>query len=87
MATLRLFASIKESAGNCGKFDLEAKTVGELLDLATKKLGEDSSKDFSKDFNEQIHICRIWLNGEPAELTTAINSTDEVALLPPVSGG
>lgn len=83
MATLRLFASIKESAGNCGKFDLEAKTVGELLDLATKKLGEDSSKDF----NEQIHICRIWLNGEPAELTTAINSTDEVALLPPVSGG
>lgn len=79
MATLRLFASIKESAGNCGQLDLEAQTIGELLNLATKKLGAN--------FDEQIQICRIWLNGEPAELTAAITSNDEVALLPPVSGG
>ena len=79
MATLRLFASIKESAGNRGQLDLEAETVEELLKLAGKELGSE--------FESQIQICRIWLNGEPTELTATIGKNDEVALLPPVSGG
>jgi molybdopterin converting factor small subunit len=29
----------------------------------------------------------VWVNGEPAEPTQAIDDGDEVAVLPPVSGG
>jgi len=31
--------------------------------------------------------CRIWLNGDPADRATPITDADEVAVLPPVSGG
>ena len=30
---------------------------------------------------------RIWLNGEPADADTPVGESDEVAVLPPVSGG
>jgi len=29
----------------------------------------------------------VWVNGEPAEPDVPVGETDEVALLPPVSGG
>lgn len=29
----------------------------------------------------------IWVNGEPADGATAVGADDEVAVLPPVSGG
>ncbi len=79
MATLRLFASIKEAAKNRGSLELDANTVGELLDVAGKELGAE--------FLEQAQLCKIWLNGEPADMKTSIGADDEVALLPPVSGG
>lgn len=79
MATLRLFASIKQAAGNRGQLDLEATTIEELLNLASKELGAE--------FSDQIQQCRIWLNGKPVEMTAKITTEDEVALLPPVSGG
>ncbi|MEY3167160.1 MAG: ThiS family, partial [Actinomycetota bacterium] len=31
--------------------------------------------------------CRIWLNGESVPGLTAVGDNDEVAVLPPVSGG
>ncbi len=79
MAILRLFASIREAAGNKSQLQIKAGTISELLDLAGDELGEL--------FKEQIQICRIWLNGKPAELSAELSADDEVALLPPVSGG
>ena len=34
-----------------------------------------------------IAFSAIWLNGEPASRELPVGDTDEVAVLPPVSGG
>jgi molybdopterin converting factor small subunit len=31
--------------------------------------------------------CKVWVNGDPAEPSTPVGIADEVAVLPPVSGG
>ena len=76
--TLRLFASAREIAG-AGSITYEADTTQELLARAEDDLGER--------FSEILQISRIWLNGEPLEGDSPITDGDEVAVLPPVSGG
>lgn len=78
MATLRLFASIREAAGT-GSVEIDATTVAEVIGLASTRFGGD--------FRSLIPICRVWLNGEPALDSDTVGPADEVALLPPVSGG
>jgi sulfur-carrier protein len=78
MATLRLFAQAREAAGT-GRDDVPARSVAELLDLARERYGAD--------FADVVPTCNVWVNGEPAEADQMLRSTDEVALLPPVSGG
>ena len=50
---------------------------------------EGTSRQFGPDFAEVLKISRIWVNGEePLQgLATLIAPGDEVAVLPPVSGG
>ena len=76
--TLRLFAGAREIAGN-GTMTFEASTVQDLLVQAQDDLGEE--------FTQILSISRVWLNGEPVEGDSTISSGDEVAVLPPVSGG
>ena len=76
--TLRLFAGAREIAGN-GIMTFEASTVQDLLVQAQDDLGEE--------FTQILSISRVWLNGEPVEGDSTISSGDEVAVLPPVSGG
>lgn len=78
MATLRLFASVREAAGE-RSVTIEGNTVGDVVTAASDKFGEH--------FAALMPTCKIWVNGEPAELDTVIEPTDEVAILPPVSGG
>ena len=78
MATLRLFASIREAAGT-GRAEFDAATVGELIDNAADRFGSD--------FAALLPICRVWVNGEAADNAEPLGPGDEVALLPPVSGG
>jgi len=78
MATLRLFASVREEAGE-RTVTIEGDTVADVVAVANDTFGDH--------FATLVQTCRIWVNGEPAEMTTAIESGDEVALLPPVSGG
>ena len=78
MATLRLFASAREAAG-AGQARFSGATVGDVLAGATAAYGDG--------FKAVLGSCRLWVNGEPAELFTAVSETDEVAVLPPVSGG
>lgn len=78
MATLRLFAQAREAAGT-SRDDLTGRTVEDVLATACSKYGED--------FARVLEISRIWLNGNPAEGSEAVADDDEVAVLPPVSGG
>ncbi|GMQ92899.1 MAG: hypothetical protein BMS9Abin12_0376 [Acidimicrobiia bacterium] len=78
MATLRLFANLRESA-RTDSVDIDAETVGDLLAEANAKFGDR--------FIEGAASAGVWVNGEPAEASTAVTPGDEVALIPPVSGG
>ena len=78
MAVLRLFASAREAAGT-GSDVVDGTTVGEVLDLAVDRYGAA--------FAQVLGTCRVWVNGDAADRSAAVTSTDEVAVLPPVSGG
>ena len=78
MAVLRLFAAARDAAGT-GRDELAGATVGEVLDAATDRYGQD--------FAEVLERSKVWRNGEPAERSDAVGDGDEVAVLPPVSGG
>jgi MoaD family protein len=78
MALLRLFASARETAGR-GRDDIAGDTVGDVLAVASARYGEQ--------FAALLPTCKVWVNGEPADPETPLAATDEVAVLPPVSGG
>ena len=78
MPTLRLFATVRVAAGT-GRASIEGETVDAVLANATSQFGPD--------FEALIPICRIWVNGQSADGSTPVGEADEVALLPPVSGG
>ena len=78
MARVRLFANLREAAGT-GQTEFDGATVGEVLDAAKAAFG--------KDFARGLTIAKVWVNGEPARLEDAVTATDEIALIPPVSGG
>jgi molybdopterin converting factor small subunit len=42
---------------------------------------------FGETFSQVVANSNIWLNGEPIEADTPVNDGDEVAVIPPVSGG
>jgi len=76
--SLRLFASARDAAG-VGRDTLEGETVTEVLANAVARYGEA--------FAALLPTCRVWVNGEQAEETDRVGPADEVAVLPPVSGG
>lgn len=78
MAVVRLFAQAREAAGTASDL-IEAPTVAELLDEAVRKWGPE--------FAAVLSTSKVWVNGEEVPLTTPVGDKDEVAVLPPVSGG
>lgn len=78
MPVLRLFASAREAAGT-GRVELDGSTVDEVLAAASTRFGQR--------FVDVLATAKVWVNGEPAEGGDAVAADDEVAVLPPVSGG
>ena len=78
MATVRLFAAARDAAG-VGRDDLPGATVDEVLGAARERYGAA--------FEAVLGTCKIWVNGEPAAGADPVAATDELAVLPPVSGG
>lgn len=78
MATLRLFARLRELAGS-SRLEVEGATVGEVVDAAIRQVGPE--------FGRVVATARIWRNGDEAQTDDPVTEGDEVALLPPVSGG
>ena len=78
MPVLRLFAAAREAAGT-GRDVMPGSTVAEVLSAARTRYGER--------FTDVLVGCRVWLNGEAARDSDPVGESDEVAVLPPVSGG
>jgi len=78
VAVLRLFAQAREAAGTA-RDEVAGSTVDEVLGAARERYGAA--------FGAVLQTCRIWVNGEPAAGTDPVSEGDEVAVLPPVSGG
>jgi MoaD family protein len=82
MARLRLFAALRDAAG-VSRDDFDARTVASLLSQAKKRYG--------KAFSEALEFASIAVNGTTINVLqgedTPLDDEDEVALMPPVSGG
>jgi molybdopterin converting factor small subunit len=78
LARIRLFAQARECAGT-SEAEVDGATVGEVLDAAVERYGTRLAS--------VIAFSAIWLNGEPTGRDAAVGGSDEVAVLPPVSGG
>jgi len=78
VAVLRLFAGAREAAG-VTSVEIAAATVAEVLDEARGRYGER--------FCAVLAASKVWVNGQPAGPATAVEESDVVAVLPPVSGG
>jgi molybdopterin converting factor small subunit len=78
MATIRLFASAREAAGT-GTDAFDGATVADVLAAAEQRYGST--------FSDVLSTCRIWVNGDDVGPDATLGPNDEVAVLPPVSGG
>ena len=78
MAVVRLFAQAREAAGTATDL-IDEPTLADLLDEAVRKWGPE--------FAAVLSTSKVWVNGEEVPLTTPVGDKDEVAVLPPVSGG
>ncbi len=73
-----MFANLREAAGTA-RAEFPGATVGEVLDAASAAYGAD--------FAAGLGVANVWVNGDTADLDTAVGPSDEIALIPPVSGG
>jgi molybdopterin converting factor small subunit len=80
MVRLRLFAAAREAAGRADD-SFDATTLGDTLEQARAAYGEP--------FVSVLRTARVWVNGDDpaAGDATTLEDDDEVAVLPPVSGG
>jgi MoaD family protein len=75
---VRLFAALRELA-DAGALEAEGRTVGEVVDAVSSGRGDR--------FEQIAAVSSFVVNGERAARSTPLADGDEVAILPPVSGG
>jgi molybdopterin converting factor small subunit len=78
MPKLRLFGPAREIAGTSID-SIPGTSISEITEAASARYGER--------FSALLPSCRVWVNGDTADPTTSVREEDEVAILPPVSGG
>jgi molybdopterin synthase sulfur carrier subunit len=78
MTRVRFFGPARVAAGR-SEADLAGTTVGQVLASAEARFGEGLAR--------VVATSRIWVNGESASVSDPVGDEDEVAVLPPVSGG
>jgi molybdopterin synthase sulfur carrier subunit len=75
---VRLFAALRELAGS-SHVEAEGATVGALVDALSARYGER--------FGIIARAGSVVVDGERAPADRTLTGAEEVALLPPVSGG
>ena len=78
MARLLLLGPAREAAGRSVD-NIDGSSIAQVLDRAVERYGSD--------FSQVLAVSQIWLNGEPADGSMTVVPHDEIAVLPPVSGG
>jgi molybdopterin converting factor small subunit len=78
MVCLRLFGPAREAAGTAS-VTLPGHSVSAIIAAAEEQFGEA--------FSQVVAVSNIWLNGEPVQPDSPVVDGDEVAVIPPVSGG
>lgn len=78
MAILLLFGPAR-TAADASCVHISGRTVAEVLHVAEARYG--------RPFVDIVAESRIWVNGEAAQRDTQVADADEVAILPPISGG
>jgi molybdopterin converting factor small subunit len=78
VAALVLFAAARQAAGTA-RDDVPGRTVDDVLRAACVRYGAP--------FAAVLANSKVWCNGEPVPGDTPVADDDEVAVLPPVSGG
>jgi sulfur-carrier protein len=78
LVAVRLFAAAREAAGTAHDV-LPGATVDQVLAAARSRYGVT--------FTAVLETSRVWVNGEPADGADPVGPGDELAVLPPVSGG
>jgi len=78
MPRVLFFARAREVAGRSSD-EVPGDTVGAVLDAVVVRCGAP--------LGDVLSVSRVWVNGEPARRDQAVTERDEVAILPPVSGG
>lgn len=76
--TVLFFAAARQAAG-VAKETVEAATLAEALEIVRGVHGDA--------FAAVLDGCRVWVNGEPSQELAPLSDGDEIAVLPPVSGG
>jgi molybdopterin converting factor subunit 1 len=78
--TVLFFAAAREAAGTRkARLPAGGRTLAELLDELRSTYGDE--------LTAVLAVCAVWVNGSPVAGTTVLAGGDEVAVLPPVSGG
>ena len=78
MAQVRLFANLREMAGT-GRVSVDADTVGGVVGALEERFGDR--------FAAAMATAKVWVNGDEASAEHVVRDSDEIALIPPVSGG
>jgi molybdopterin converting factor small subunit len=78
VARLRLFGPARQAAG-VSSVTLAGTKVSAVMAAAEERYGEE--------FAKVVSVSNIWLNGDPVDPDADVQDDDEVAVIPPVSGG
>jgi molybdopterin converting factor small subunit len=78
MARLLLFGPARSAAG-VREIAMSADSVAEVLDQAKAQFGDE--------FARVLSGARVWVNGDASDRDALVCEDDEIAVLPPVSGG
>ena len=78
VARVRFFAQARDAAGT-REAEIGGSTLAEVLEGAVEHFGVELAR--------VLEISSVWVNGEEATPDQPVAEGDEVAVLPPVSGG
>ncbi|HVB70898.1 MAG TPA: MoaD/ThiS family protein [Acidimicrobiales bacterium] len=78
VARLLLLGPAREAAGR-----RDDVIDGDSVDVVLK----EAAARYGPDFERVLEVSQVWVNGDAANAKTRVGPHDEVAVVPPVSGG